>query len=348
MIFVVSRDLRSVEKTTEESLTGLNLWERKHIEEWIRKAPDILGEDLLVVSAEFDRFSGSQDRLDILAVDRQGNLVVVEIKRDPYAGYADLQAIRYAAMVSAMTVEKLAPHYLAYLQKYVCDGKATVETARNQIMEFVEAEDFEELTTKPRIILCSEDFSLEVTTTVLWLRQFEVDISCVRFTPYRVGEKIVIVPTKVIPLQTAEKYQVDIQRKQEERARESGKRKRRPTLQILLENSVIKGGERVYLKSYLPSHVKYKEGDSTFTGVLVATPGQGCKVRWDKDQKEYAISTLTWRIFRDLHPEKRDPGGVNGNWHWALEDGRNLWDTAEEILVQKKTPLPRPESVAAV
>lgn len=107
LIFIVSQDLRSVEKTSKASFTNLNLWERQHIEEWIRKAPDILGEDLLVVSAEFDRFSGSQDRLDVLAVDRQGNLVVVEIKRDPYAGYADLQAIRYAAMVSAMTVEKL-------------------------------------------------------------------------------------------------------------------------------------------------------------------------------------------------------------------------------------------------
>lgn len=332
MIFVVSQDLRSVEKTSKASFTNLNLWERQHIEEWIRKAPDILGEDLLVVSAEFDRFTGSQDRLDVLAVDRQGNLVVVEIKRDPYAGYADLQAIRYAAMVSAMTVEKLAPHYLSYLQKYVRNDRVTLEEAKNQIVEFVEVDDFEELTTKPRIILCSEGFSLEITTTVLWLRQCGVDISCVQFTPYPVEGKIVIVPTKVIPLQTAEQYQVDIQKKQEERARQSGGPRRRPTLQILIEKGLIKGGEKILLKSYLPSHIQYRESDPTFSGVLVVTPGRGCKVRWDKDQQEYAISTLTWRIFRDLHPEKKDPGGVNGNWHWALESGDNLWDLAEEAL----------------
>lgn len=332
MIFIVSKDLRSVEKTSQASFTNLNLWERQHIEEWIRKAPDILGEDLLVVSAEFDRFNGSQDRLDVLAVDRQGNLVVVEIKRDPYAGYADLQAIRYAAMVSTMTVDKLAPHYLSYLQKYVRDDRVTLEEAKNQIVEFVETEDFEELTTKPRIILCSEGFSLEVTTTVLWLRQFSVDISCVQFTPYLVEGKIVIVPTKVIPLQTAEQYQVDIQKKQEERARPSSGPRRQPTLQILLEKGLIKGGETIRLKSYLPSHIKYREGDPTFSGVLVAVPGRGCKVRWDKDQQEYAISTLTWRIFRDLHPEKKDPGGVNGNWHWTLESGDNLWDLAEEAV----------------
>ena len=340
MIFVVSQDLRSVEKTSKASFTNLNLWERQHIEEWIRKAPDILGEDLLVVSAEFDRFSGSQDRLDVLAVDRQGNLVVVEIKRDPYAGYADLQAIRYAAMVSAMTVDKLAPHYLNYLQKSGGRDGATLEDAKNQIVEFVEAEDFEELTTKPRIILCSEGFSLEVTTTVLWLRQFGVDMSCVQFTPYQVQGKIVIVPTKMIPLQTAEQYQVDIQKKQEERAQEGGKRKRARSLQILLESGRIKGGERIYLKNGLPSHVKYKESDPTFSAVLTGKTGQSNAVRWDKDQQEYSISTLTWNIFRDLHPEKKDPGGVNGNWHWVLESGDNLWDLAEEVVGrQERLPI---------
>lgn len=340
MIFVVSKDLRSVEKTGKESFVGLNLWERQHIEEWIRKAPDILGEDLLVVSAEFDRFTGSQDRLDILAVDRKGNLVVVEIKRDPFAGYADLQAIRYAAMVSTMTVEKLAPHYLTYLQRDKRDDRVTLETAKNQIVEFVEAEDFEELSTKPRIILCSEDFSLEVTTTVLWLRQFGVDISCVRFTPYQVGEKVIIVPTKTIPLQTAEQFQVDIQRKQEDRAQEGGKRKRARSLQILLENGVIKGGEHIYLKNGLPSHVKYREGDPTFSAVLTGKDGRSNAVRWDKDQQEYSISTLTWNIFRDLHPDKKDPGGVNGNWHWVLENGENLWDLAEEAIGrQERLPI---------
>src|SRR5437868_3030963 len=118
MIFIVSKDLKSVEKSAQEGFVSLKLWERQHIEEWIRKAPEILGEDLLVVSVEFDRFQTSRDRLDILAVDRAGKLVVVEIKRDATAAIADLQALRYAAMVSSMTLESLGPHYLEYLRKY--------------------------------------------------------------------------------------------------------------------------------------------------------------------------------------------------------------------------------------
>lgn len=66
MIFIVSKDLKSVEKSEQEGFQDMNLWERQHIEEWIRKAPEILGEELLVVGVEFDQFSVSRDRLDLL------------------------------------------------------------------------------------------------------------------------------------------------------------------------------------------------------------------------------------------------------------------------------------------
>ena len=63
MIFSISSKLDKASKITESSFTGLNIWERQHIEEWVRTNPEMLGEDLLVVSIEFDRFSNSSDRL---------------------------------------------------------------------------------------------------------------------------------------------------------------------------------------------------------------------------------------------------------------------------------------------
>ena len=114
MILVVNKDLTSFEKVDAGSFAALNIWERQHVQEWIRQTPEILGEELLVVSIEFDRFDNSSDRLDVLAIDRSGNLVVVELKRNSFAGYADLQSIRYAAMVSSMTIQKLLPYYTQY------------------------------------------------------------------------------------------------------------------------------------------------------------------------------------------------------------------------------------------
>src|SRR5262245_7443162 len=172
MIFAVSHDLSAVEKIDPASFGGLNIWERRHIQQWVRTAPEVLGEDLAIVSEEFDRFEGSRDRLDLLALDRQGNLVIVELKRDSPAGFADLKAIRYAAMVSSMTLDDLLPCYIKHRCKYQSDQKLSPGDARAQLEEFVALDEFEELSSRPRIILCSENFSQELTTSVLWLKTF--------------------------------------------------------------------------------------------------------------------------------------------------------------------------------
>ena len=76
MIFVISEDLSKIERVESKSFAALDVWERKHIQVWVRSHPEILGEDLLIVGMEFDRFESSKDRLDLLAVDGEGNLVV--------------------------------------------------------------------------------------------------------------------------------------------------------------------------------------------------------------------------------------------------------------------------------
>jgi hypothetical protein len=332
MIFSISDSLDRATKINGDSFTNLNIWERTHIEEWVRANPEILGEDLLIVSIEFDRFSSSNDRLDLLAVDREGNLVVIELKRDSAAGYADLQALRYAAMVSSMTVDMLVPYYIGYKKKYD-DVELTELEAKEQIVEFVESDTFSELSNKPRIIICSEGFSQEITTTVLWLRDADIDISCVSITPYQVEGRIIIVPKVVIPLEEARQYQIDIKRKEEKREK-SGRRPRPKTMTILLDNNLVKEGDELRLLNGLPTWLKYDENDPTFRATITGKRGQSNAVIWAKDGQEYAISALAWKIFKDLHPEKKNPGGVNGNWHWVNADGKPLWKVAEEFLAQ--------------
>lgn len=284
------------------------------------------------VSTEFDRFTNSQDRLDVLALDRSGNLVVIELKRDSAAGYADLQAIRYAAMVSSMTIEVLIPHYVSYRKRY--DEEPLSETeAKGQLVEFVESESFSELSNKPRIILCSEGFSQEITATVLWLRDSDIDIRCVKITPYKVDEQIIIVPKVLIPFEEAKQYLIDIKRKEEERER-SGRTYRPPTMNILIENYLVQEGEVIFLKNRLPSHVRYDERDPTFKATITGKLGQSDAVKWAKDGQEYSISALTWKIFKNLHPENKEPGSVNGNAHWVNDAGKSLWKVAKEYLAK--------------
>lgn len=330
MIFSISHSLDKAEKVKEASFISLNIWERKHIEEWVRSNPEILGEDLLILTTEFDKFVNSSDRLDILALDRYGNLVVVELKRDSAAGYADLQAIRYAAMVSSMTIDKLLPYYISYRKRYYTEQLSEGE-ARDQIIEFVESDTFNELSKKPRIILCSEGFSQEITTTVLWLRDSQIDIGCVKITPYKVDDKVIIVPNVLIPLQEAKQYLIDIKIKEEEQE-QSNRRNRPKTMRLLVENGLVKAGDQIFLKNALPTYITYNDQDPTFQAVITGKLGQSDGVRWKRDDSEYSISALAWRIFKELHPDNKDPGGVNGNWHWVNADGKPLWEIAEEYL----------------
>ncbi|MFE9442912.1 hypothetical protein ACFYO2_28860 [Streptomyces sp. NPDC006602] len=74
---------------TPISPTGLaaeGLLERQHLQEWVIANPQVLGESVLVITAEFDRWADTdgvptRDRLDVLGLDATGRLVVVELKR---------------------------------------------------------------------------------------------------------------------------------------------------------------------------------------------------------------------------------------------------------------------------
>ncbi len=76
------------------SFADAGLKERNHLQEWILANPQILGGDLMVVSSEYDGFESSvgtpiYDRLDVLAIDRSGRLVIAELKRDRSPEHSD-------------------------------------------------------------------------------------------------------------------------------------------------------------------------------------------------------------------------------------------------------------------
>ncbi len=314
----------------------LNIWERRHIQEWIRKDPNILGEDLLIVSTEFNRFRNSDDRLDLLAIDRRGNLVVIELKRDEHAAYADLQALRYAAMVSSMTIGRLLPYYQTYV-KNVTGQDLYSDTAREQLVDFVtQNEEFTELSDKPRIILCSEDFSTELTTTVLWLNQHGMDISCVRIKPHKVGDQIIVVPNKIIPLQEAQQYQVEIQQKEEAR-QQSSRTKRPTTIKLLVESGQIQVGQKIYLERFLPDYLHpASRTDLKYVAEITGKLGKYNAVRWLFDNKEYLISNLTHTIFQTYHPTNEPPSALQGGIYWVAEDGQSLADMANKLWIDRQ------------
>ena len=68
-----------------------------------------------------------------------------------------------------------------------------------------------------RIVLVAANFRKEVTSTVLWLRNYHgVDIKCIKVTPYKDGEKLYLDVEQIIPIQDIEDYQIRLTAKKQE------------------------------------------------------------------------------------------------------------------------------------
>src|SRR5215210_4943144 len=212
--------------------------ERQDLQTLLRDNPSVIGSDLFVFAEEHSNWQESLRRVDLLAIDRDANLVVVELKRVEDGGHLELQAIRYAAMVSAMDFEGVVKAYEKMLADPVISKKrGTAPTeARQSLLDFLDAASAEEVavSSTPRIALISPSFSKEITTTVLWLNDQGLDIRCLEVKPYKLGEELYLDMEQVIPLPSAEAYIVQ-QREKVSKAEGQAKAKRRErSLNILV------------------------------------------------------------------------------------------------------------------
>ena len=199
----------AVPKTT---FTVEQLLERADLQRLLRAHIDVIAQEILIVSEEFGAFSEARRRIDLLGVDRQGHLVVIELKRTADGGHLELQALRYAAMVSAMTFPDLVHHYEQYLARVEPDA---VDDARGRLAEWLDDGEDTTLSREVRIILVSAGFDREITTTVLWLNDvYGLDIRCVRLSLYKPGDRLLLDVQQVIPLPEASELTVQIRRRE--------------------------------------------------------------------------------------------------------------------------------------
>jgi Endonuclease NucS C-terminal domain len=97
---IINKELRPI----ETSLADSGRTEQLDLEAWIATDPSILGPDLVIIGRQVATKSGP---LDLLAVDRFGNLVVVELKREKLPREALVQAIDYASDIAGWSVAKI-------------------------------------------------------------------------------------------------------------------------------------------------------------------------------------------------------------------------------------------------
>ena len=89
-------------------------WERT-IEDWIAGDPSILGLDLLIIARQLTTDFGG--RIDLLGIDRAGDLTLIEMKRDRTPREVISQTLDYGSWVKGLTTPRIHGIAKTYLKR---------------------------------------------------------------------------------------------------------------------------------------------------------------------------------------------------------------------------------------
>lgn len=218
-IFEIKPD--SIVPIEETTFGDAGIKERSDLQRLLRDQIDVVSPETLVISEEYGEWEVSKRRIDLLGIDKHANLVVIELKRTEDGGHMELQAIRYAAMVSTLTFENVVEAYSAYLVK-----RGSKEDAKSSLLEFLgwsEPEE-DEFVQDVQIVLVAANFSKELTSSIMWLNDRDIDIRAVKIQPYKDDERVLIDIQQLIPLPEASDYQVKIKEKVKKGRKERSER----------------------------------------------------------------------------------------------------------------------------
>ena len=214
-MYQIDKSNNTIIKLEERRFGDLGIREREHLQEWIAQNPDTLGENLLIIQKEYDGFNDTHERLDLLALDEKGNLVIIENKLDDTGRDVVWQALKYTSYCSTLTTKQIIRLYQEYLDRYEELG----QDAKSLIMEFLGIEDEESLllnSDDQRMIFVANHYRKEVTSTVVWLLNHDIQIQCFKATPYSLGDELFLQIEQIIPQPELKEFMIDASIKEKE------------------------------------------------------------------------------------------------------------------------------------
>ena len=104
-------EIRGEDRLVEMEKTRLDLEVR--LEKWLQQDISILSSDLLVIGRQVDTDFGGF--IDLLCLDYNGDIVIVELKRDKTPREVTAQALDYASWVADLSNDKITEIANSYL-----------------------------------------------------------------------------------------------------------------------------------------------------------------------------------------------------------------------------------------
>ncbi|MEM6311578.1 MAG: DUF4268 domain-containing protein, partial [Pseudomonadota bacterium] len=173
----------------------------------------------------------TRERLDLLALDKDGQLVVIENKLDDSGRDVVWQAIKYAAYCSSLKKAEIVDIFQQYLDRYCGGGNAA-----GLICDFLDEEELDSVVLNPgnqqRIMFIAANFRKEVTSTVMWLLGHGVSAQCFRVVPYTFGDELFVDLQQIIPTPEAADFMIGMASKETEEKTAQGVQRRSHKLRL--------------------------------------------------------------------------------------------------------------------
>ncbi len=157
----------------KSQLMASALTNEKELEDLLYEHIEILNESWLVVGRQVRTFSGKY--IDLLCMDQDGDMIVVELKKDLTPREVTAQTIDYASCVAQLSIEEIAQIYLA--------GSGEQETL-NEAYEkkFCRQLDEESVNMKIKMIIVAAQMDESTERIIQYLRDtYNVDINILFF-----------------------------------------------------------------------------------------------------------------------------------------------------------------------
>lgn len=163
----------------KKPLESASLNDEKELELLLRDNIEILSKDWLVINNQVKTKAGKL--IDILCMDHDGDMVVVELKKDLTPREVTAQVIDYAASVSKMTVEEIAQLYLSFT--------AGTETLNDAFLKKFKAElDESSVNQKVKMVIVAAKMDDGTERIIRFLRDtYQVDINILFFHVFQCG-----------------------------------------------------------------------------------------------------------------------------------------------------------------
>lgn len=154
--------------------------EESVLENWLESNSDDILEDgkLLIIGRQVTTNLGSI--IDLLGIDREGNTVVLELKRDRTPRDTLAQSLEYASYVEELNTDQLEQ----ILRRYVGDEALTLASYHRTYFELAPDEAVS-LNKEQRIVLVGQRITGEIRQTASFLRRKGMRVTCLEFSYFQ-------------------------------------------------------------------------------------------------------------------------------------------------------------------